>query len=163
MGFDDGSRVVACGVRWRGGNAATDTRLRVVIEGVSRQIDAYCNRHFYVLAAIRIFDSAGGHELLTPDLVSIDANGLKTDDDKDRTFETTWAAADYLIEPPNADPTGGHDGSRPYSRLVVDTDAGNKTDWPAGRQTVQAIGQWGYWQTETQLSHGNAGRRAGRL
>jgi hypothetical protein len=126
--------------------AAIDTRLRLVIEGVSRQIDAYCNRHFFELSATRKFDSDGGQELLVPDLVSIDANGLKTDDNKDRTFETTWAATDYLEEPANADPAGGHDLSRPLTRIAVDADSGTKLVWPEGRQTVQIAGKWGFWQ-----------------
>ena len=125
---------------------AIDARLRLVIEGVSRQIDAYCNRHFFELSATRKFDTGGGQELLLPDLVSIDANGLKTDDDKDRTFETTWAATDYLEEPANADPAGGHDLSRPLTRISVDAAAGTKSAWPAGRQTVQISGNWGFWR-----------------
>ena len=125
---------------------ALDTRLRLVLEGVSRQIDSFCNRHFFELSATRKFDSDGGQELLVPDLVSIDANGLKTDDDKDRTFETTWAATDYLEEPANADPAGGHDLSRPLTRISVDADSGTKSAWPAGRQTVQIAGKWGFWR-----------------
>jgi hypothetical protein len=125
-----------------------DRRLRRIIEGVSRQIDAHCNRRFFQLSATRKFDSSGGQSLLIPDLVSIDSNGVKTDDNKDRTFETTWATSDYLTEPANADPTGGHDASRPYTRLIVDTDSGSKTDWPQGRQTVQIAGEWGFWRRQ---------------
>ena len=124
-----------------------DARLRNVLENVSRQIDQYCNRHFYILAATRKFDGDGRDELLVPDIVSVDANGLKTDDNKDRTFETTWATTDYLLLPSNADPdTRENPGSRPYTKVVVDTDAGTKAHWPAGRQTVQIAGQWSYWR-----------------
>ena len=124
-----------------------DARLLALLESVSRLIDRYCNRHFYVLSATRKFDGDGTQSLLLPDLVSVDASGLKTDDNKDRTFETTWAATDYLLLPSNADPaTAMNPQSRPYSRLEVDTDAGTKADWPAGRQTVQIAGQWGYWR-----------------
>lgn len=123
-----------------------DTRLRRIIEGTSRQIDSYSNRRFFQLSVARIFDSEGGQSLLIPDLVSIDSNGVKTDDNKDRTFETTWAVSDYLTEPANADPTGGHDAARPYTRLIVDTDSGSKTDWPQGRRTVQVAGAWGFWR-----------------
>ena len=123
-----------------------DTRLRRIIEGVSRQIDSHCNRRFFQLSASRIFDSEGGQSLFVPDLVSVDSNGVKTDDNKDRTFETTWAVSDYLTEPANADPTGGHDASRPYTRLIVDTDSGTKPDWPQGRRTVQIAGTWGFWR-----------------
>ena len=124
-----------------------DTRLLALLESVSRLIDRYCNRHFYVLSATRKFDGDGVQSMLVPDLISVDANGLKTDDNKDRTFETTWATTDYLLMPSNADPVvSGNPLSRPYTHVEVDTDAGTKADWPAGRQTVQIAGQWGWWR-----------------
>lgn len=125
---------------------ADDTRLLGIIEAVSRQIDAYCSRRFFLLSAIRVFDSCGDHSLLVPDLVSVDVGGVRTDEDGDRTFETTWATSDYLTEPANADPAGGHDASGPYTRLVVDTASGGKTGWPKGRRRVQIAGSWGYWR-----------------
>ena len=110
-------------------------------------MDRYCNRHFFALSATRKFDGGGTPHLLIPDLISVDASGLKTDDNKDRTFETTWATTDYLLLPSNADPTTrGNPTSRPYARLWVDLDAGTKADFPTGRETVQIAGQWGYWR-----------------
>ena len=124
-----------------------DARLRGLVENVSRLIDRYCNRHFYVLQATRKFDGLGGLRLLVPDLVSVDASGLTTDDDKDRTFETTWAATDYLLAPSNADPaTAGNPESRPYTAIEVGVDAGTKSEFPAGREMVQLAGQWGWWR-----------------
>ena len=123
-----------------------DTRLLSLLESVGSMIDRYCNRGFFVLSATRKFDGDGTRRLLLPDLISIDSSGLKTDDNKDRTFETTWATADYLLLPSNADPAdAGNPQSRPYTAVEVDTDAGTKADWPAGRQTVQIAGQWGWW------------------
>ena len=124
-----------------------DARLLALLESVGRLIDRYCNRHFYALNATRKFDGDGTQGLLVPDLLSVDASGLKTDENKDRTFETTWATTDYLLLPANADPTtSGNPQSRPYTAVEVDTDAGTKADWPAGRQTVQVGGQWGWWR-----------------
>ena len=124
-----------------------DARLLQLIESVSRLVDRYCNRHFYVLNAVRKFDGDGTLVLLVPDLVSVDSNGLNTDDDKDRTFETTWAASDYLLLPSNADPTTASNPlSRPYTGVEVDVDAGTKSAFPVGRQTVQIAGQWGWWR-----------------
>ena len=124
-----------------------DTRLRTLTENVSRMVDRYCNRHFFALGATRKFDGDGMLALLLPDLISIDASGVKTDDDKDRTFETTWAATDYLLLPSNADPaSAGNPQSRPYSRIEVDVDAGTKSEFPVGRQTVQIAGEWGFWR-----------------
>ncbi len=124
-----------------------DTRIRRLIEDVSRIVDRYCNRHFYALAVTRKFDGDGGLTLLIPDLISVDSSGLKTDDDKDRTFETTWATTDYLLLPSNADPTTRENPeSRPYWKVWVDVDAGNEDVWTVGVQTVEIAGQWGYWR-----------------
>ena len=119
---------------------AYNTRLRELLERVSRLIDRYCNRHFYVLVATRTFDGDGGTELEVPDLIAV--TSLKTDDNKDRTFETTWAATDYLLYPINAEPTNAW--GRPYSRVLVDSDAGSQDAFPAGRKMVQIDGKWGY-------------------
>ena len=117
-----------------------DDRLRELLEVVSRMVDRYCNRHFYVLTTTHVYDSDGGSELHIQDLLSI--TSLKTDDNKDRTFETTWAATDYLLYPTNAEPT--QLWGRPYTRVVVDVEAGSKSVFPAGRQTIQMIGKWGF-------------------
>jgi hypothetical protein len=127
--------------------AGDDSRLLSLLESVGRMLDRYCNRHFYAVNATRKYDGDGTEMLLTPDLISVDASGLKTDDNKDRTFETTWATTDYLLLPSNADPANaGNPDSRPYTSVEVDADAGTKGEWPAGRQTVQIAGQWGYWR-----------------
>ncbi len=126
---------------------ADDTRMRTLAEALSRMVDGYCNRHFYVLNAARKFDGHGTLDLRLPGLISIEASGLKTDDDKDRTFETTWATTDYLLLPSNADPaTASNPESRPYTAIEVDIDAGTKGEFPEGRQTVQIAGQWGWWR-----------------
>ena len=117
-----------------------DTRLRELLEAASRLIDRYCNRHFWVLNTTRKFDGNGTDSLLVPDLLSV--TSLKTDDNKDRAFETTWAATDYLLYPPNAEPT--KPWGRPYSRLLVDIEAGNEDAFTTGRQTVQIDGKWGF-------------------
>ena len=117
-----------------------DTRLRELLETVSRLIDRYCNRQFYVLVTTRKFDGNGGTDLVVQDLISV--TSLKTDDNKDRTFETTWAATDYLLYPANAEPT--KEWGRPYTSVLVDLEAGNEDVFTQGRQTVQIDGKWGY-------------------
>ncbi len=119
-----------------------DARLLSLIEGVSRAIDGYCRRHFYVLRATRLFDGDGTSTLRPTDLVSIDPSGLATDDHRDGVFETTWDESDYVLHPANADPTGGHDASRPYWSV-------NATDgrrFPLGQRTVRISGEWGFWR-----------------
>ena len=120
--------------------ASYDTRLRELLETVSRFIDRYCNRHFFVLLETRKFDGNGGDKLNVPDLISITT--LKTDDNRDRTFETTWATTDYLLYPTNAGPT--EVWGRPYTRVLVDVEAGSKSQFPNGMQAVEINGNWGF-------------------
>ena len=117
-----------------------DTRLLDLLEATSRLVDQHCNRHFFVLVTTRKFDGDGGTQLPLPDLVSV--TSLKTDDNKDRTFETTWTATDYLLYPTNAEPT--KPWGRPYTRVLVDLEAGNEDVFTAGKQTVEINAKWGY-------------------
>lgn len=130
-----------------------DTRLRTLIEAVSRVVDGHCNRHFYVFKGTKLFDGGGALNLHLPDLVSVDTGGLKTDDNRDRTFETTWAMSDYRLMPSNAAPSdGANPASRPYTRLSVDVESGSKSEFPRGVETVQVTGQWGWWLHLTRAS-----------
>lgn len=119
-----------------------DARLLSLIEGVSRSIDGYCRRHFYVLRATRIFDGDGSATLRPPDMVSIDPGGLATDEDRDGVFETVWDDSGYVLHPANADPTGGHDASRPYWSV----DAVGARRFPYGSNAVRITGEWGFWR-----------------
>ncbi len=122
-----------------------DARLLTLIEAVSRIIDHFCGRHFYSMKSAKRFDGDGSFSLLVPDLISVDAGGLKTDDNKDRSFETTWETTDFLLIPTNADPTNSDNPeARPYARIEVDRDAGTKASFPVGRELVQITGEWGY-------------------
>src|SRR3990170_6288122 len=72
-----------------------DTVMRKQAEAASRAIDQYCNRYFHTQSATRYFD--GAVKLWLPDLLSINASGLKTDSDGDATFENTFATTDYIL------------------------------------------------------------------
>ena len=117
-----------------------DTRIKDLAQAVSRLIDRYCNRHFWVLDATKRFDGDGTGVLLVPDLLSVAS--LKTDDDGDRAFETAWDSADYLLYPLNAEPS--MPWGRPYTRVLADSAAGGKRVFTRGRQTVQIQGKWGF-------------------
>ena len=119
-----------------------DTRLRLLAESQSRLIDKLTNRHFYALTATRTFDVADTAEVLLPDLAAI--TSLKTDDNIDRTFETTWATTDYRLRPSNADPASRFNGnSRPYTSAIVDSNG--TRSFTVGDETVQIVGEWGWW------------------
>lgn len=112
-----------------------DTRLSAVITAASRAIEAYTGRVFYATTATKYFQADAGCELLLDeDLLSV--TSLKTDEDGDRTYEITWAATDYDLEPAN---------SAPYTRIHT-TPRGNYS-FPLHRRGVEIVGSWGYCAT----------------
>lgn len=121
-----------------------DERLLAVAETASRSVDRYCNRSFYVLSAARRFDGSGGPRLLVPDLICVNRDGLRTDEDGDGHPDTVWASGDFRLMPSNADPDGdSNPASRPYTALEA---AGERTRFPAGRGSVRVSGKWGWWR-----------------
>ncbi len=85
---------------------ADDTLLENAIEGASRRIDGYCGRRFYQQTTSISLYATDIYTLPTQDdLVSVTT--LKTDDDGDGSFETTWTAGtDYQLEPLDRTLTG---------------------------------------------------------
>lgn len=122
-------------------DTADDAVLEAVIESVSRAIDDYTGRRFYAATQTRYFTPESGRRLMVDDLLSVTT--LKTDDDADGTYETTWAATDYALAPYNAQLESV---PQPYWRIEV-TPYG--VYWfPAGVQRgVQIVGSWGFSAT----------------
>ena len=116
-----------------------DTVMRKQAEASSRAIDNYCNRHFYTQSATRYFD--GAVKLWLPDLLSINASGLKTDSDGDATFENTFATTDYILY------GGGLEDSLntvPKTRLEISEDSDYSSFASGVKKGVQIAGVWGY-------------------
>ena len=119
-------------------DSTDDTLLENAVEGASRRIDGYTGRFFYQQAATVTFYTQDSYALPIPDLVSVTT--LKTDDDGNGTYETTWTAnTDYVLNP-----TDTARLSRPYRRVVA---TGGKTfpltTTPA-LALVQLNGTWGW-------------------
>ena len=116
-----------------------DTVMRKIAEAASRSIDQYCNRYFYTQSATRYFD--GGVKLWLPDLLSINASGLKTDEDGNATFENTFATTDYLLY------GGGIEDSLntlPKTRIEISEDSDYSSFASGIKKGVQIAGVWGY-------------------
>ncbi len=121
-----------------------DKRLLAVAETASRAVDRYCNRSFYVLSAAKRFDGTGGPRLLVPDLICVNRDGLRTDEDGNGRPDTVWPTSDFRLLPANADPdSGGNPASRPYTAIEA---AGHRVRFPAGRGSVRVSGKWGWWR-----------------
>jgi hypothetical protein len=114
-----------------------DTVIENVIEAVSRQIDNYAGRRFYVTGSdeTRYFTAEESEYLSAGDVVSITT--LSTDENDDRVYERTWAATDYDLTPYNAALDG-----LPYTRLEI-TPNGSYA-FPTGAKSVKIVGKWGY-------------------
>jgi len=115
-----------------------DARHMADLAEASRVIDRLCRvpaGRFAPTAAgvARTFDvsSAQAMRMSLPPVYSVSA--VKTDEDGDRTFETTLASTDYRLYP--------LDGP-PYTSIRVDDAQGNYT-FPVGQARVQITGQWG--------------------
>ena len=136
--------------------AAHDARLLALLEESSRWIDAYCNRHFYLLHATRRFDGGGGRQLQVPDLVGVTSLKTLKGGESGEGGEggnpagsgagvgvgEIWGADDYRLYPLNAEP--GQPWGRPYTRLLVNPDSSAKSRFPQGSATVEITGKWGF-------------------
>ena len=122
-------------------DAVDDSLLELSIEAASREIDAYCQRVFYSTTATRTFVPDNSYVVQIDDLVSI--TSLKTS--TDNSWDTTWGASDYQLEPTNGI-VGGL--AQPFTRIRA---VGNNV-FPYGNyvvpmlhpNTVQVTGVFGW-------------------
>lgn len=125
------------------GEDFSDPILESAITAASRQIDKYCGRKFYSATETHYFDANCYSELFIDDLLSVTT--LKTDDDGDGTYETTWTAnTDYVLWPYNASSAG-----EPYTEIRTGN-SGNYYFPTNVRRAVQIAGSWGYCTTAAQ-------------
>ncbi len=100
---------------------------------VSRWIDRRCGRKFYPIVEKRYFTALDGEEIFIDDLITVTT--LKTDEDADRTYETTWATTDYDLLPDN------EPGS--YNQIMI-TPNGNNAFPTNTRKGVEIDGVWAF-------------------
>jgi len=89
-----------------------DALLETCVEAASRQIDTHCERVFTPTTATRVFTPSDSYLVSIDDLSTL--TSLKTSSAADGTFDITWTATDYQLEPLN-----GLTGSiySPYTRI----------------------------------------------
>lgn len=79
-------------------DSTDDTLLENTIEGASRRIDGFCGTFFYQTAQVINIYPINEYRLSFPDASSV--TYIKTDNDGDGTYETTWTLnTDYQLEP----------------------------------------------------------------
>jgi len=122
-----------------------DELLELAVEAASREIDSACERQFFQTATTRIYTPRDSFVTEIDDLVSLTT--LKTSSAADGTFDTTWTATDYQLEPLNS-LAGGIVTPANQIRAVGDY------TYPisGGEATVQVNGTFGFDAVPTQIT-----------
>lgn len=121
-------------------NSTDDTVMEDIIEAASRHIDNATHRRFYSTSAdeTRYYSATNRERVFVDDLLTV--TSVKTDEDYDRTYETTFASTDYLLCPDNAILNG-----EPYTWIEIDPLSSNY--FPTSRRGVKIVGTFGYCVT----------------
>jgi hypothetical protein len=123
-------------------DAVDDNRLTMAADAATTMILSYCDRDFFVSSTTpspRVYVADHWSYVEVDDISTTDGLVVKTDDDEDGTFETTWSATDYQVAPLNGRLSGIE---WPYTRI----DAIDAREFPYnGRQAlVQITAVWGW-------------------
>ena len=119
-----------------------DTRLDDALAAASREIETWCRRQFNDAGtpSARLYQPRTCDRLIVDDFSTTTGLVISTDPGGDGTYETTWTASDYLLEPLNGIVSG--QTGWPYWRIRA---AGSYT-FPTGavRPAVQVTARWGW-------------------
>lgn len=122
-----------------------DVLLERAIEGASRRIDGWCHRTFVAAgtaagsATARVFSPQSAAIAYLDDVANTAGFAVKTDDNADGVYETTWTATQYQLEPLNAIGKG-----EPGYRLLAVTRLFPTWSAPA---PLQVTANWGWSST----------------
>jgi hypothetical protein len=125
-------------------DSVDDNRLTLAADAATQTVQAYCDRHFVAqtTATARVFTALTPWLLEVDDISSTSGLVIKTDEDGDGVFETTWSASDYQLEPLNGK-LGGQNW--PYTKIrAIDA-----REWPLeyGQAVIEVTAKWG-WRTD---------------
>lgn len=127
------------------GNIGTqhDSVVTFAVNAANQAIVQYCGRDFDKVAlaseTARVFRPRTDVRAVVDDFWSTTNLVVKTDDDDDGTYETTWASTDYQLEPLNGRANGI---TVPYYRIIAVADRRFPTS--NLRTSVQVTAAWGW-------------------
>lgn len=123
------------------GDVVDDARLEIACDAATAQIQAECDRQFVrdSTTSPRLFVASSALWVDVDDISTTSGLIVKTDDDNDGVFETTWLTTDYQLEPLNGRLEGQ---SWPFTQLR----AIEARYWPRWRNQalVQITARWGW-------------------
>ena len=82
-------------------SSAADVLLGAAIEGVSRLIDEHLDFPGFPRVGVRRYTAKDG-DCLYLDTPLLAVTTIRTDNDNNGSYETTWTTSDYYLEPTNA-------------------------------------------------------------
>jgi hypothetical protein len=132
--------------------------LEDIITAVSRSIDRHCGRHFYQHGTTgspvaRYFEVEKLDELnlgTYNDLVSLST--LKTDDNGDGVFETTYSASQYVLCPVGAATFAPV--AEPFTEIELLNGSTFPASVPSGREyLIEVTGVWGWPAVPIEVKH----------
>jgi hypothetical protein len=121
---------------------AEDATMEAAIESASRIIDAHTNRRFYsdTTVSARVYYADTPIRCTVDDFSTTSGLIIKTDTGDNGTYDQTWAATEYILEPINAE-IGGVSG-QPYNIIVATIP---KLFPVTGRRPrIQVTAKWGW-------------------
>lgn len=90
-----------------GNDTNDDAAIERAVEAASRLIDGYCSRHFYAdTVSARVFRATNCNIVDVDDISTLTGLVVATDSSGDGTFDVTWSASDYQLEPLNGRRSG---------------------------------------------------------
>ena len=121
---------------------AEDPQMEAAIESASRIIDAHTNRRFYSDSTVsaRVYYADTPIRCTVDDFSTITGLIIKTDTGDNGTYDQTWAATEYILEPLNAE-IGGV-ASQPYNSVIATIPKLFPTT--GRRPRVQVTAKWGW-------------------
>lgn len=119
-----------------------DTSIDDAVAAASRAIEKYCGRQFNktTTASARVFYPRSCGVVTVDDFHTTTELVIKTDEGDDGTYEMTWDAADYQLEPLN----GMVDGESGWPYWKVRAVEGRSFPLTGLRAPVQVTAQWGW-------------------
>jgi hypothetical protein len=121
---------------------AEDATMEAAIESASRIIDAHTNRRFYsdTTVSARVYYANTPIRCTVDDFSTTSGLIIKTDTGDNGTYDQTWAATEYILEPINAE-IGGVSG-QPYNSILATIP---KLFPVTGRRPrIQVTAKWGW-------------------
>jgi hypothetical protein len=124
-------------------DTADDDELDDALASATREVEDHCDRQFNkeTSATARVYLPEGCDWVIVDDFHTTTDLVVKSDEDDDGTYETTWAATDYQLHPLNG-VVRGRTGF-PYWEVKP---VGSGLLFPTWgeRATVQVTAQWGW-------------------